>query len=84
MVFCGLTFAIWIAVSRIAALPEPLSLIPGPASTESRCAPDMTTLSSFLPFFSASTLLVGRVWRSVLAKTRIVSPGVPASAAPSA
>ena len=40
----------------MAALPEPLSLMPGPARTESRCAPAMTTLSSFAPVFSASTL----------------------------
>ena len=55
-VFCGLWFASCSATSRIAALPDPLSLMPGPASTESRCAPAITTLFSFLPFFSAITL----------------------------
>ena len=71
------------ADSSSAALPEPLSLMPGPSSTESRCAPAMTTLLSFLPFFSASTLNVGRIWRNVLANTRIRRPAVPASVTPS-
>jgi hypothetical protein len=35
----------WIAVSTMAAVPDPLSSMPGPASTLSRCAPSMTTLS---------------------------------------
>jgi hypothetical protein len=52
----GFTLAIWRAVSRIAALPEPLSLMPGPAFTESRCAPTMTTLFALPPTDSASTL----------------------------
>jgi hypothetical protein len=55
-VLAGFSFAICCAVSRMAALPEPLSLMPGPASTESRCAPAITTLSSLLPGSSAITL----------------------------
>ena len=42
----------------------------------------MTTLSSFVPVRSASTLAVGRILRSVLANTRISSPAMPASVAP--
>ena len=37
--------AICSAVSSCAAEPEPLSLMPGPSITESRCAPDTTTRS---------------------------------------
>ena len=44
------------AVSSSAAEPEPLSLIPGPSITLSRCAPAITTLSVFLPSSSAITL----------------------------
>jgi hypothetical protein len=44
----------------------------------------MTTLSSFTPVFSAITFEVGSIWRSVLAKTRMVSPEMPASVSPSA
>src|SRR5687767_6836042 len=46
----SLTLAICSAVSRIAAEPDPLSLIPGPAGTESRCAPAITTLFGFPDF----------------------------------
>ena len=59
-VFCGLTFAICSAISRSAADPLPLSLMPGPACTESRCAPAMTTLSSLTPGSSAMTFFCGR------------------------
>ena len=41
-VFHGFTFAICSATSRIAAEPEPLSLIPGPSITESKMSPTMT------------------------------------------
>src|SRR4028118_130720 len=61
MVFCGSEFAIISAVSRIADEPEPLSLMPGPSMTLSRCAPAMTTLSVFLPGSSAMTLWSTRV-----------------------
>ncbi len=81
--FHGFTFAIWIAVSRMAADPEPLSWIPGPALTESRCAPTTTTLLSLRPGSSASTLRVGSVSAPVSVLTRITSPDVPASWAPS-
>ncbi len=33
------------AVSSAAATPDPLSLMPGPSGTESRCAPTITTFS---------------------------------------
>ena len=49
------------AVSSSAAEPEPLSLMPGPSMTLSRCAPAITTLSSFLPGSSAMTLKSVRV-----------------------
>jgi hypothetical protein len=55
----GFTFAIWIAVSRIAAEPEPLSLIPGPALTESRCAPTVILFAS--PLSPGSVALMLRV-----------------------
>ena len=57
----GLTLAIWMAVSSSAALPEPLSLMPAPSWTESRCAPAMTTLSSLPERVSAITLYATRV-----------------------
>jgi hypothetical protein len=83
-VFCGWTWAICNATSRSAALPEPLSLIPGPARTESRCAPAITTLLSSPVFVSASTLNVVLISRKVLANTLIRRPEIPASWAPSA
>ena len=78
----GFTFDICIAVSSSAAEPEPLSLMPGPDSTLSRCAPAMTTLSLFLPVFSAITLLMMRVSLG-LTSTCAVEPGA-ASFSPSA
>ncbi|GAA5765655.1 hypothetical protein Aros01_02145 [Streptosporangium roseum] len=44
------------AVSRMAALPEPLSLMPGPAVTLSRCAPTMRMSFGSPPGQSAMTL----------------------------
>ena len=49
------------AVSRMVAEPLPLSLMPGPSTTESRCAPT-TTVRPLRPVgVSAITLYVGRV-----------------------
>ena len=59
-VFSGFSFEICWAISSSAAEPLPLSLMPGPACTESRCAPAITTLSSFVPGSSAMTLTCGR------------------------
>jgi hypothetical protein len=53
----GLTLAICSATSRMAADPEPLSLMPGPAWTESRCAPAMTTLLGLPHLLWAMTLV---------------------------
>ena len=58
--FCGLTFDMFWASSSRDAEPEPLSLIPGPAWTESRWAPAMTTFLLFLPRSSAMTFFCGR------------------------
>ena len=58
--FSGLTFDICWATSSSEADPLPLSLMPGPACTESRCAPAITTLSSFVPVSSAITFFCGR------------------------
>jgi hypothetical protein len=81
-VFCGFSFASCCATSRSAAEPLPLSLMPGPWSTESRWAPAMTTLSSLAPGSSAITFTWGRLsGGSTL--TWAVDPGC-ASAAPSA
>ena len=51
----------WIAVSRIEAVPEPLSLMPGPSCTPSRWAPIMTTLLGSPVLVSAVMLKVWRV-----------------------
>ena len=49
------------ATSRSVAVPLPLSTMPGPDVTESRCAPATTTLSARPPGVSAITLLVWRI-----------------------
>ena len=49
------------ATSSSAAEPLPLSLMPGPAWTESRWAPAITTLSLLVPGSSAITLTCGRL-----------------------
>jgi hypothetical protein len=43
------------ATDSSAALPEPLSLMPGPAATLSRCEPSITTLLGSRPGSSAKT-----------------------------
>src|SRR5215510_8373876 len=57
----GWTLAICSAASRMAALPEPLSLMPGPGNTESRWAPTITTFESSPCDVSAVTLKVGLI-----------------------
>jgi hypothetical protein len=54
----GLTLVICSAISRITAEPDPLSLIPDPTPTESRCAPTTITLSGSPLWVSAITLWV--------------------------
>jgi hypothetical protein len=67
---------IWIAVSSSAALPLPLSLMPAPSWTLSRCAPAMTTLSGLPLRVSARTFHVVRVSAVKSTSTRTVAPGV--------
>ena len=49
------------AISSSVAEPVPLSLMPGPSATLSRCAPAITTLSALPVFVSAITFSVERV-----------------------
>ena len=60
------------AVSSSAAVPDPLSLIPGPAGTESRCAPAITTWSG-LPVVVWATTLRLRRSSVVAASTRFTA-----------
>ena len=64
-----LSLAIRMAVSSRNADPEPLSLMPGPSGTESRCAPMIVTLSGSPDRVSARTL--ADVRRSLSAVTMI-------------
>ena len=73
--FCGLFLAMFCAISSSDADPEPLSLMPGPAWTESRCAPAITTLSSLTPGSSAMTFFCGRC-SGAGTKTFAVEPGL--------
>ena len=71
------------AVSSTAATPEPLSLIPGPSRTLSRCAPTSTT-SCAEPVVVWATTFLART-RSVRASTtRVALPVRVRSCAPSA
>ncbi len=72
-VFCGLSLAICSATSSRAAEPLPLSLMPGPACTESRCAPAITTLLLLVPRSSAITFTCGRL-SGGSTSTRAVEP----------
>jgi hypothetical protein len=69
------------AISRIVDVPEPLSLMPGPSTTESRWAPTTVTSSALPAGVSASTFQVlASRFVSVDADTRtIVSPACAAS-----
>ena len=63
--------------------PDPLSLMPGPAWTESRCAPTMTTLSGFFPAFSAKHVgCGGRASQRIVSPDRSTNPGVVANCCP--
>ena len=65
-------------------MPDPLSLIPGPSGTESRCAPAITTLSGLPVVVWAITLRLDRS-SIVVASARVTgTPGRPASVSPSA
>ena len=66
------------AISSWPAEPDPLSLIPGPAGTESRCAPAMTTSSARPVVVWAMTL---RVTTDVARVASTSVTGVPARAA---
>jgi len=75
------------AISRMAALPLPLSLIPGPSGTESRWAPTTTVRSARPPGESAITLLVSvGVMRVEVATRTVTGPDCvwPYSSAPTA
>ncbi len=74
--------AICTAVSSTVAVPVPLSLMPGPSWTESRCAPTTTVRSSRPVGVSAITLNVSVV--SVVASTitRASTAPAPTSASP--
>ena len=67
--------------SRIAAVPDPLSLIPGPSPTESRCAPTTTCFVGSPFLLVASTLNVSTVTVVVCERRRRRS-GRPRSRAP--
>ena len=77
-------FRIWTAVSRMAATPEPLSLMPGPAGTLSRCAPTITMLFAFPLRVVASTLWSVPSVSVESTLSRTVVPGVLASSLPTA
>ena len=68
------------AVSRMAAVPDPLSLMPGPSSTESRWAPTIRVRSVRPVEESAITLVVVRCSTCTSATTRTSS--VPCAARP--
>ena len=72
-----LKLAICSAISRMVAEPLPLSLMPGPASTLSRCAPTTTTLPGSPFLVSARMLTVRRISDSVLVNTCSVTVGPP-------
>ena len=64
-----------IAISSCCAEPVPLSLMPGPSSTESRCAPDMSMLFGSPQLLSASTLYDVRVSATACTKMCTVTFG---------
>ena len=66
----------------MAALPEPLSLMPGPSGTLSRWAPTMTTLRGSPRRVSAITLSSVPSTRAESTLSRMVAPGVAASSLP--
>ncbi|MNR26026.1 hypothetical protein D3C85_1432120 [compost metagenome] len=70
------------AISNRAALPEPLSLMPAPSNTESRCAPAMTTLFGLPRRVSATRLKVSVFSRITSTTMRNCSPAVCDQATP--
>src|SRR5690606_19580301 len=73
--FGAWTLAMFRATSSSAAEPDPLSLMPGPAVTPSRWAPDITTLSGSPHGLSAMTFSVVRNSRNVSVATCAIVPG---------
>ncbi len=70
------------AVSSMAATPEPLSLMPGPSGTLSRCAPVMTTSCVDPVLVCAMTLWV-RSTRTPALSLTVAGPGLARSRVPS-
>src|ERR1700730_4202091 len=70
------------AVSRTAATPDPLSLMPGPSGTLSRCAPAITTSLVDPVLVCAITL---RAWMDLVSaeSCTVAGPMVVRSSAPS-
>ena len=75
----GLTLRICSTISRIVAEPEPLSLMPGPTPTLSRCAPTTMTLFGSPSRVSATTFEVSYVPGRQSTFRRAVSPVAPFS-----
>ena len=71
------------AVSNTAATPEPLSLMPGPSGTLSRCAPAITT-SAVEPVFVCAMTLRAETSRTLALSFTVTGPVWPRSVAPSA
>src|ERR1700739_2143370 len=69
------------AVSRTAATPDPLSLMPGPSGTLSRCAPAITTSVVDPVLVCAMTLRALKLWTLALS-LMVVGPGCTRSCAP--
>src|ERR1700753_3328378 len=70
------------AVSRTAATPEPLSLMPGPSGTLSRCAPAMTT-ALVDPVLVCAMMLRALKLATLALSLMVVGPVCPRSCAPS-
>ena len=70
------------AVSSTAATPEPLSLMPGPSGTLSRCAPTTTT-SEVAPVLVWAITLRALKTEVLASSLRVVGPGLERSSAPS-
>jgi hypothetical protein len=65
--------AISSATSRMVEVPLPLSLMPGPATTESRWAPTTTTLSGS-PVGESARMFVVRALRLIGEQRPVMSP----------
>src|SRR4051794_2056740 len=82
ILFFGLTPRSPCANSTSAAEPEPLSLMPGPGPTLSRCAPTTTTLFGSPPRVSAITFSVGVAPVRSSTRKRAVLPTSPCATPP--